>query len=308
MADAAGGVTPGTLRVLVQHPAAAIRRRIGQALRAAGFTVTERARPGAQTLELLRVERPDVAVVRDRGLAREIASDPDLLHSTAVLLSPVDLEAVADALELGVHDVLPDPPADGELIARVQAAGRVTTMRAQLLSRERRLEELAYSDELTGLWNRRYLQRRLASELRAAERHGRPLAIAMIDVDHFKAINDDHGHLVGDDVLREVADRLREALRDEDVLGRWGGEELLVILPSEPPGGVLQAAERLRRRISARPFTPGAIGATVSIGCAESDGETSVDALIRRADEALYTAKREGRDRVVAAELRSAVR
>ena len=296
------------MRVLVQHPAAAIRRHIGQALRAAGCEVIERARPGAATLELLRAQRPEVAVVRDRGLAQQIARDPDLLHSTAVLLSPLDLDAVADALELGVHDVLPDPPADGELIARVQAAGRVTTLRAQLLSREQRLEALAYNDELTGLWNRRYLQRRLASELRVAERHGRPVAIAIIDVDHFKAINDRHGHPVGDDVLREMGARLREALRDEDVLGRWGGEELLVILPSEPPGGVLRVAERLRCRIADRPFTAHAIPATVSIGGAESDGETSVDALIRRADAALYTAKREGRDRVVVAGLRSAVR
>jgi diguanylate cyclase (GGDEF)-like protein len=287
------------LRVLVQHPTTTIRRRIGHTLRAAGHEVVDCARPGARALGLLRAERPDVAVVRDRGLAAEIVRDVDLHHPTVVLLSPVDLQAVAGALDLGVHDVLPDPPADGELLARVQAAARVTTLREHLLQREQRLEELAYNDELTGLWNRRYLQRRLGSELRAAERHGRPLAIAMIDVDHFKAINDRHGHLVGDEVLCAIADRLRGALRDEDVLGRWGGEELLAILPSEPPGGVVRAAERLRRDVAERPLTAHAIHATVSIGCAECEGDTSTDSLVRRADEALYAAKRAGRDRVV---------
>jgi two-component system cell cycle response regulator len=291
------------LRVFVQHPAAGIRRRIASTLTGAGCAVVACARPGARALALLREADPDVAVVRDRALARDIARDPDLLHATVVLLSPVDVLAVADALDLGVHDILNDPPTDGELIARVHAAARVTTMREHLLQREERLEQLAYNDELTGLWNRRYLQRRLAAELRSAERHGRPLSIAMIDVDHFKAINDRHGHLVGDEVLAAIAERLREGLRDEDVLGRWGGEELLTILPSEPRGGVARAAERLRRGIAKRPLTSHAIRATVSIGCAESTGAESVDALVCRADDALYAAKRSGRDRVVVARL-----
>jgi diguanylate cyclase (GGDEF)-like protein len=288
---------------MVQHPVTEVRRGIGHTLRGAGCEVIDCARPGARALALLREERPDVAVIRDRALARAIGRDPDLLHATVVLLSPVDIQAVVDALDLGVHDVLPDPPADGELIARVHAAGRVTTMREHLLQREERLEELAYNDELTGLWNRRYLQRRLASELRAAERHARRLAIALIDVDHFKAINDDRGHLVGDDVLTAIAARLREALRDEDVLGRWGGEEFLAILPDLQPGSAGRAGERLRRCIAERPLSAHGIPVTVSVGCAESEGGGSVDALVRRADDALYTAKRDGRDRVVVADL-----
>jgi diguanylate cyclase (GGDEF)-like protein len=293
--------------VLVQHPTASVRRRIGGTLRDAGCEVIDCARPGARALELLREARPDVAVIRDRALAQAIGRDPDLLHPTVVLLSPVDLQAVVGALDLGVHDVLPDPPADGELLARVHAAGRVTTMREHLLQREERLEQLAYNDELTGLWNRRYLQHRLASELRSAERHGRPLAIAMIDVDHFKPINDRHGHLVGDEVLTAIAARLREALRDEDVLGRWGGEEFLAILPALQPGSAGRAGQRLRRCIADRPLTPGAIAVTVSVGCAETEGGGSVDELVRRADDALYAAKREGRDRVVVAGLRAPV-
>ncbi len=291
------------MRVLVQHPVTSVRRRIGLALRAAGFEVIDCAAPGPQPLALLRDTRADVALVHDRGLARSIVRDPDLLHPTVVLLARLDVEDVADALDTGVHDVLHDPPSDGELIARVQAAARVTTMREHLLQRERRLEQLAYNDELTGLWNRRYLQRRLSSELRAAERHARPLAIAMIDADHFKVINDRYGHLVGDEALVEVGARLRAALRDEDVLGRWGGEEFLAILPSQPPGGVARAAERLRDCVRSRPLTSRGIEVTVSIGCAAADGGCSVDALVRRADDALYAAKRDGRDRIVVAAL-----
>jgi diguanylate cyclase (GGDEF)-like protein len=125
----------------------------------------------------------------------------------------------------------------------------------------------------------------------------------MIAVHHYTAVTHRRGHLVGDAVLRAIADRLADALRDEDVLGRWGGEELLAVLPAEPPGGVMRAAERLRRSIADRPLTAHAVSATVSIGCAESAGETSTDALVRRADEALYAAKRAGRDRVAVARL-----
>jgi two-component system cell cycle response regulator len=282
---------------LVQHPTPAVRRRISESLRAGGYEVIDCTRRGADALALVRSARADVAVVRDRDLARGIARHPDLLRPTVVLLARLDVEQVADAHELGVHDVLGDPPGDGELLARVHAAARVTTLREQLLQREQRLEELAYNDELTGLWNRRYLRRRLGAELRAARRHGHPLAIAMIDVDHFKAINDRHGHPVGDEVLRAIADRLERALRDEDVLGRWGGEEFLAILPSEPAHDVARTAERLRLCVAERPLTGYAIAATVSIGCAETESHSTVDALVGRADAALYAAKRGGRDR-----------
>src|SRR5690606_27445597 len=140
-------------------------------------------------------------------------------------------------------------------------------LRGQLLSREAALEELAFNDELTGLWNRRYMQRRLSAALRTAERHDRPLSIALVDVDRFKAVNDRRGHAAGDDVLVAVAQRLGEVLREEDVVGRWGGDEFLVVLPDEPADGALAAGDRIRAHVAAgRVDTPhGAVAVTVSV-------------------------------------------
>lgn len=163
---------------------------------------------------------------------------------------------------------------------------------------------MVFNDELTGLWNRRFLQRRLAAELHAARRHGHGLSVAMVDVDHFKAVNDAHGHQVGDETLVVVAQRLTQAVRAEDVVGRWGGEEFLAILPRIDADGAHAVAERIRRDVAQAPAGPQQIAVTVSVGCATLDDETSADLLLRRADEALYAAKRAGRNAVVVAEHR----
>ena len=133
----------------------------------------------------------------------------------------------------------------------------------------------------------------------AARRHERPLTIAIVDIDHFKSVNDTHGHAAGDRVLAAVAGSLREQLRAEDQLGRLGGEEFLVLLPDTDSAAAGHVAEKLRAEVAAAP-TP--VPVTVSIGVAGWDGETPED-LLHRADEALYAAKQAGRDRVLAATL-----
>jgi diguanylate cyclase (GGDEF)-like protein len=166
------------------------------------------------------------------------------------------------------------------------------------------LEDLATTDGLTRLYNRRYFMERAESEFERSRRYRRDLSVFLIDADHFKAINDNHGHEVGDRALRLLAAACREGLRQLDVIGRYGGEELVVLLPETSAGVAFEAAERLRQGIEQVqiPLPEGAIRLTVSIGVATAGPETeTVAALINQADRALYDAKRNGRNRVVAA-------
>ncbi len=174
-----------------------------------------------------------------------------------------------------------------------------------------RLAEGALQDPLTGLYNRRHFEERIASELAAADRHGRPVSLLMCDVDHFKAINDAHGHLAGDETLKMVAFVLRGAVRKEDVLARYGGEEFVIVARETPLDGAQSLAERIRRAVEkSRCAWQGhdlgvtvSIGVTVSVGAAELVSGRTERALIEAADRALYLAKQGGRNRVVVVRL-----
>ncbi|MBZ0329250.1 sensor domain-containing diguanylate cyclase [Halomonas sp. ANAO-440] len=163
---------------------------------------------------------------------------------------------------------------------------------------EARLRRLSDTDDLTGLANRRKLMARLAEEISRCNRHGSPLSLMLIDLDHFKRVNDTWGHLQGDQVLIELARLCRKLLREEDTIARLGGEEFAVVLPATPLVRSLPLAERLRHRIGEHPFgiEPGQI--TVSIGLAEYRPGEPRDVLIERADRCLYAAKHQGRNRV----------
>ena len=154
-------------------------------------------------------------------------------------------------------------------------------------------------DGLTGVNNKRFLLETLEREIPRARRHGRPLTMAMFDIDHFKNINDTFGHLAGDYVLKELATLVKKRLRPDDIIGRYGGEEFALLLPeTDLPGGV-HIAEELRRRIDEHPFVFEAekIKVTVSLGVAQLSGDDDVVAFIKAADERLYRAKREGRNK-----------
>jgi diguanylate cyclase (GGDEF)-like protein len=155
-------------------------------------------------------------------------------------------------------------------------------------------------DGLTQIHNKRYLMETLEREIPRARRHGRPLSVVMFDIDHFKHINDNYGHLAGDYVLKELATLVKGRLRPDDVLGRYGGEEFAAALPETGLEGAASIAEDLRRRVEERQFVfeGEAIPVTVSLGCAELDGEMNVTGIIKAADEKLYDAKRGGRNRV----------
>jgi diguanylate cyclase (GGDEF)-like protein len=174
----------------------------------------------------------------------------------------------------------------------------MTKERADALNRN-----LALQDELTGLHNRRSIQRLLDQQLAQMARGSRSLALLLIDVDHFKGVNDTHGHLSGDKVLRQLADGLQQRLRAQDILGRWGGEEFIVILPDTHVSGARQLAEQLRQDIETLPITTltgKVLPLTISIGLHVDQGGGGRDEIIAEADRALYQAKQNGRNRVEA--------
>jgi two-component system cell cycle response regulator len=227
--------------------------------------------------------------------------DP-VAYSTAVIrierpgLGP---QEAIEAMRQGVQDFLVEPVAAGELLARVEAAARTKELRQELMAQGRRLEAMLREDALTGLSNRRAILTQLTGMVSGARRHGHPLSIALVDLDHFKRINDEHGHHTGDDVLVAAVGAMRAHLRAEDQFGRLGGEEFLVLLADTGAEAAVAVAEKLRQEVSRAPMP---VPVTVSVGVASWQSEEPTE-LLRRADEALYAAKDAGRDRVMAATL-----
>jgi two-component system, cell cycle response regulator len=292
--------------VLVADGSAVARRRFGNALRAEGHRVLEAGGAG-QALALCRSRRPDVLLAsaalceRDEvDLLAAIKSDADVFRIAVVPVLPADasLATVREQLKRGAHDVLIEPVRELELIARVQAAGRTKILQEELSDQTARLEEQLFEDPLTRVSNRRHMFGLLAAMISGARRHERPLAVAMVDLDGFKAINDRHGHETGDAVLVAAADALQRALRAEDLLGRLGGEEFLAVLPDTAPEAAARAAERLRAAVA---DSGAPVRVTASVGWAVLQPGEAPDDLVGRADDALYLAKQEGRDRVKAA-------
>ncbi len=179
------------------------------------------------------------------------------------------------------------------------AASYISRLRSRLKETALRLEQLATRDSLTGLWNRRQIELLLAGEIQRALRSGAPLAVLLADVDHFKRVNDLFGHAAGDEVLRQVAAVIGSAVRAGAQVGRWGGEEFLIVLPDTTLGDALACATRLRETLASTPFgMPQACTVTASIGLAAWSGSEAFQALLSRADRAMYQAKSAGRNRV----------
>jgi diguanylate cyclase (GGDEF)-like protein len=175
----------------------------------------------------------------------------------------------------------------------------------ELVVRNRTLNEVSSRDTLTGLYNRWYVLEKIDSEINRALRHGSPMALLMLDIDHFKNVNDTYGHGVGDQVLQWVGRTLKESCRVYDVAARYGGEEFCIVLPETPTGNTTVAAERIRQRLQQSPVTVGSVEVSVTasfgiagVDSAPDEGILSPAALIDRADRALYTAKHRGRNRV----------
>jgi len=208
-------------------------------------------------------------------------------------------------LEIGINDYLVRPIDRNELLARVRTQIRKKRYAERLRDNVQMSIEAAVTDALTSLHNRRYMESHLGTLVEQAAARGKPLTVLVLDIDFFKAVNDTHGHDAGDDVLREFAVRLKKAIRGIDLACRYGGEEFVVVMPDTDMAVATLVAERLRRRIAAEPFAidhgSGKAEVTISIGIASlGHSDESAANVLKRADQALYRAKRDGRNRVVA--------
>jgi two-component system cell cycle response regulator len=301
-------VTP--ILVLLVEDSAVIRALVRRMLVAGGHTVVEAA-GGAAALVLCREQQPDVVLLDVEmpemsgwDVLAAMKADPGLRDVPVVFLTGrSDTADMVDGLRLGAHDYLRKPCEPAELLARVQAAARVKRLQDELRQRNEELDLVSRTDSLTGLHNRRHVEEYLARLLSLARRNGEPIAVLLVDIDHFKLVNDGHGHDAGDVVLREVADRMARIVRLEDMVGRWGGEEFLVVLPNTATQGAAELAERLRQAVAEEPCRlpdGGAVQVTISLGCAASLTDDA-GPLVRSADAAMYEAKESGRNRVVVA-------
>ena len=238
-------------------------------------------------------------------LAAQIRSDEATRHLPILaVIDPDERPRMVKALEIGINDVLPRPIDPQELSARVRTQikrKRYTDFLRQNLDHSL---ELAVTDQLTGLHNRRYMVGQLSALVTRAAKGGEPVGALLIDIDHFKKINDSFGHDVGDEVLREFAVRVATNVRAIDLPCRFGGEEFVVVMPGAPLAAAERVAERIRSHVAGSPFRVAGgkelLTVTISIGVAATGGESDTpEALLKRADAAVYEAKSLGRNKVI---------
>jgi len=301
-------VNPTAGRILVAEDSLVVRAVVSDQLEDEGYEVVQ-AIDGQSALEQCTLTRPD-AILLDiempgmdghEVLAR-LKADAKLSDIPVVFLtgrtSTADMVA---GLRAGAHDYLKKPFEAAELIARIGGAVRIKRLQDELQLRNQQLDLLSRIDGLTGVYNRRHVDEQLEAEANRASRYGEPFAVLMLDIDHFKHVNDHEGHPAGDRVLKEFARRVQAVVRTNDIVGRWGGEEFVIIAPETDSENAVLLAQRVRSEVCQRPFDLGgrSIDVTVSIGCAA--GVESDTALVDRADKALYRSKTEGRNRVTTA-------
>ncbi len=298
------------MKILIAEDSIVSRHLLEATLRKWGYEVVV-ACDGLEALELMQRENaPNLAIldwmmpgmtgleVCDR--IRRRAGEP--YTYILLLTSKSQKEDVIEGMDAGADDYITKPFDQHELQVRLRAGRRLVDLQAELLSAREALREQATKDSLTHLWNRNSILEILSRELVRAAREGTSVGVVMVDLDHFKSVNDNYGHFAGDAVLSESARRMQSTIRQYDAIGRYGGEEFLVILPGCDEQGCYNQAERMRKNLAQAKMSlnestvcvTASFGATVAL-----PGQSrTAESLIRKADEALYLAKRLGRNRV----------
>jgi diguanylate cyclase (GGDEF)-like protein len=298
------------MRILIADDDSVSRRLLEAKLVKWGYDVCE-TRDGNGAWEALQGEEPPRIAILDwmmpgidgveicRRMRRE-AREP---YTYIILLTALHSdEDIVTGLEAGADDYITKPFKTNELKVRLRAGIRIIDLQNELIEAREALRERATHDPLTGLWNHEEILRALEREAVRARREGCCFSLIMADLDHFKSVNDTHGHMAGDSVLRQTAGRIRSAVRRYDSVGRYGGEEFLIVLPGCDRGGAASLAERIRSCIGneAMDIPDGSIQVTISLGTATEQGVDLVDvtSLVKAADQALYRAKEKGRNRI----------
>jgi len=296
-------------RILVVDDDPAIVRQVVDVLDDQDYII-DTATDGVAAIEKVRADPPDLLlldVMMPKMNGLEVCRIVKSLSSESfipIILVTVkgDIDSKVTGLKLGADDYLAKPFNPLELQARVDSMLRIKALQDKINAKRRELEALSVTDDLTRLFNHRAMQQRLRDEFRRAQRYNEPLSVLMLDIDHFKGVNDRYGHQFGDLVLKQIAQQMLKCVRQIDVVARYGGEEFLIILPQTHFSGSLTVADRIWRTIGGYTFSDGERQhkLTVSIGISFFPNKNvgSVEDLIAFADEALYQAKSEGRDRI----------
>lgn len=296
------------MKILVAEDDSVSRKMLQKTLRQAGYEVIA-VEDGERALKALRGEEaPRLALLdwimpgKDGvSVCRAVREPSEHPYTYLILLSSKESKAeIVEGLESGADDYLTKPFDVEELKARLRAGERILELEDRLVEARESMRFRATHDLLTSLWNRGVILELVSREIQRSFRENSCTVVMMLDIDHFKGVNDQHGHATGDEVLREVARRLQHSVRSYDMVGRYGGEEFLVVLNRCDPSSALARGDNLRTAISRRPFQ--ALGKTleitVSVGLARSCDyqNCSVDRIIQAADTALYAAKDAGRN------------
>ncbi|MBN1554753.1 MAG: diguanylate cyclase [Phycisphaerae bacterium] len=299
------------MRIVIAEDDPISRKALETTLRRWGYEVIV-TRDGKEALQAL--SQPDAPRLAILDWMMPEMNGPDVCHELRnteegqyfylILLTAKDSkEDTVSGLESGADDYVTKPFSMRELRVRVRCGERIVKLQSELLAAQKALQIQATHDALTGLLNRAAIYDALERERARLLREGGQLAVVMLDLDHFKNINDTHGHAAGDIVLKDISNRLAHASRSYDLVGRVGGEEFLLVMPTAGLDGAIEVAERVRRIIAETPVDIGekALNVTASLGVASAqilEPGITMDELVQSADEALYRAKEGGRNRV----------
>ncbi len=305
------------LKIMIVDDSAVYRKLVERTLEGQGRELVF-ASSGEQAIELFAEHRPSIVItdwnmpdLSGIDVCRRIRTEfQDALDATytylIILTSNAEKENVVQGLAAGADDYLTKPFHADELVARVDVGRRFVSMHQQIEAKNRLLEELALTDSLTGLANRRAIEDWASRQMSGAARHGFAFWVVMVDLDNFKAVNDTHGHAAGDSVLKQFAAVVRRNTRRSNICGRVGGEEFMMVLTHAERDDVETVVERVRKQCEEMEFACGGakIRVTASFGIAGFQGRSApaFEDLLKRADAALYAAKRNGRNRAEVAQ------